>query len=137
MKTYRAKGLAWINVTETEVKSPIAKFFAEDQLKAILDRAEAEVGDIVMIVADRNEVVYDALGALRLELAKRFELIEKDTYDLLWVTDFPLLEYDEEAERYVAKHHPFTMPKDEDIPLLDTDPGSVRAKAYDMVLNGT
>ncbi len=137
VKTYRAKGLAWINVTETEVKSPIAKFFAEDQIQSILARVDTTVGDIVLIVADKNEVVYDALGALRLELAKRFELIEKDTFDLLWVTDFPLLEYDEEAGRYVAKHHPFTMPKDEDIPLLDTDPGSVRAKAYDMVLNGT
>ena len=96
----------------------------------------AEVGDIIMIVADKNEIVYDSLGALRLELAKRFELIDKDSYDLLWVTDFPLLEYSEEDKRFVAKHHPFTMPKDEDIKLLDTDPASVRAKAYDLVYNG-
>ncbi len=137
VKTYRAKGLAWVTVAENELKSPITKFFTEEQVNAILERMGAEVGDIIMIVADKNEIVYDALGALRLELAKRFELIQKDTYDLLWVTDFPLLEYDDDAKRYVAKHHPFTMPKDEDIPLLETDPGKVRAKAYDMVLNGT
>lgn len=137
VKTYRAKGLAWITVTENEVKSSIAKFFTEEQMQKILDRMETEAGDIVMIVADENEVVYDALGALRLELAKRFDLIDKNSCDLLWVTDFPLLEYSEEDQRYVAKHHPFTMPKDEDIELLDTTPERVRAKAYDMVYNGT
>lgn len=137
VKTYRAKGLAWIIIGENELRSPIIKFFAQEQIDAILSRMEAEVGDIIMIVADKNEIVYDALGALRLELAKRFELIDKSSCDLLWVTDFPLLEYNEDEKRYVAKHHPFTMPKDEDIPLLDTDPGSVRAKAYDMVYNGT
>ena len=137
VKTYRAKGLAWITVAENELKSPITKFFTEEQINAILEKMGAEVGDIIMIVADKNEIVYDALGALRLELAKRFDLIDKDSADLLWVTDFPLLEYSEEDKRYVAKHHPFTMPKDEDIPLLDTDPGAVRAKAYDMVYNGT
>lgn len=137
VKTYRAKGLAWITVTENEVKSSIAKFFTEEQMQKILGRMETEPGDIVMIVADKNEVVYDALGALRLELAKRFDLIDKNSCDLLWVTDFPLLEYSEEDQRYVAKHHPFTMPKDEDIELLDTAPEKVRAKAYDMVYNGT
>ena len=137
VKTYRAKGLAWITVAENELKSPITKFFTEEQINAILEKMGAEVGDIIMIVADKNEIVYDALGALRLELAKRFDLIDKDSADLLWVTDFPLLEYSEEDKRYVAKHHPFTMPKDEDIPLLDTDPAAVRAKAYDMVYNGT
>ena len=136
VKTYRAKGLAWITVAENELKSPITKFFAQEQIDSILERMGAEVGDIIMIVADKNEIVYDSLGALRLELAKRFELIDKDSYDLLWVTDFPLLEYSEEDKRFVAKHHPFTMPKDEDIKLLDTDPASVRAKAYDLVYNG-
>ncbi len=136
VKTYRAKGLAWITVAENELKSPITKFFTQEQINSILERMGAEVGDIIMIVADKNEIVYDSLGALRLELAKRFELIDKDTYDLLWVTDFPLLEYSEEDKRFVAKHHPFTMPKDEDIELLDTDPASVRAKAYDLVYNG-
>ena len=136
VKTYRAKGLAWITVAENELKSPITKFFTQEQIDSILERMGAEVGDIIMIVADKNEIVYDSLGALRLELAKRFELIDKDSYDLLWVTDFPLLEYSEEDKRFVAKHHPFTMPKDEDIKLLDTDPASVRAKAYDLVYNG-
>ena len=136
VKTYRAKGLAWITVAENELKSPITKFFAQEQIDSILERMGAEVGDIIMIVADKNEIVYDSLGALRLELAKRFELIDKNSYDLLWVTDFPLLEYSEEDKRFVAKHHPFTMPKDEDIKLLDTDPASVRAKAYDLVYNG-
>lgn len=137
VKTYRAKGLAWIVIGENELKSPITKFFSQEQIDGMLSRMEAEVGDIIMIVADKNEIVYDALGALRLELAKRFELIDKNSCDLLWVTDFPLFEYSEEEKRFVAKHHPFTMPKDEDIPLLDTDPAKVRAKAYDMVYNGT
>ena len=137
VKTYRAKGLAWIVIGENELKSPITKFFSQEQIDGILSRMEAEVGDIIMIVADKNEIVYDALGALRLELAKRVDLIDKNSCDLLWVTDFPLFEYSEEEKRFVAKHHPFTMPKDEDIPLLDTDPAKVRAKAYDMVYNGT
>ncbi len=137
VKIYKAKGLAWIVVGENELKSPITKFFKQEEIDGMLKAVDAQVGDIVMIVADRDQIVYDALGALRLELAKRFELIEKDTYDLLWVTDFPLFEYSEEEKRYVAKHHPFTMPMDEDIPLLDTEPQKVRAKAYDMVFNGT
>ena len=137
VKTYRAKGLAWIVIGENELKSPITKFFSQEQIDGMLSRMEAEVGDIIMIVADKNEIVYDALGALRLELAKRFDLIDKNSCDLLWVTDFPLFEYSEEEKRFVAKHHPFTMPKDEDIPLLGTDPAKVRAKAYDMVYNGT
>jgi len=137
VKTYRAKGMAWITVTENEVKSSIAKFLSEDEMNAILERTEAKAGDIIMIVADKDTIVFDSLGALRLELAKRFELVSKDTFDLLWVTEFPLLEYDEEENRYVAKHHPFTSPMEEDIELLDTDPGKVRAKAYDIILNGT
>lgn len=137
VKIYKAKGMAWITVGENELKSPITKFFTQDEIDAILKKAEAEVGDIIMIVADKDSVVFDSLGALRLELAKRFELIKKDTYDLLWVTDFPLLEYSEEEKRYTAKHHPFTMPMDEDIELLESDPLKVRAKAYDIILNGT
>ncbi len=136
VKTYHAKGLAWIDVTETELKSPITKFFTDDEIKMILERTGAEPGDTILFVADKNAVVYQALGALRLELARRFDLIDKSKFNLLWVTDFPLFEYSEEERRYVAMHHPFTMPKDEDIDKLDTDPGSVRAKAYDIVLNG-
>ncbi|MBR2477220.1 MAG: aspartate--tRNA ligase [Clostridia bacterium] len=136
VKTYRAKGLAWIKWNEDGVQSPIAKFLTEDEMNGILNRMDAKVGDVIFIVADKNNVVFDSLGALRLEIAKRFDLIDKDRYDFLWVTNFPLLEYDEEAGRYVAMHHPFTCPNDDDIPLLDTDPGKVRAKAYDIILNG-
>lgn len=136
VKTYGAKGLAWIRVSENEIASPIAKFFSDDEMKAILDRMDAEVGDVLVFVADKSNVVYDALGNLRNELAKRLELVKDGEYKLLWVTEFPLLEYDEEAKRYAAKHHPFTSPMDEDLELLDTNPGAVRAKAYDMVLNG-
>ena len=136
VKTYRAKGLAWIKWNPDGVQSPIAKFLTEDEMNAILERMNAKEGDVIFIVADKNNVVFDSLGALRLEIAKRFDLIDKDRFDFLWVTNFPLLEYDEEANRYVAMHHPFTCPNDDDIPLLDTDPGKVRAKAYDIILNG-
>ncbi|KYH36014.1 aspartate--tRNA ligase [Clostridium tepidiprofundi DSM 19306] len=138
VKTYKAKGLAWIAYkSEDEIKSPISKFFSEDDIKAILDKAEAKVGDLVLIIADKNRVVLQALGALRLELAKQLELLKDNKeFNFVWITDFPLLEYDEEEDRYVAQHHPFTMPKDEDIQYLETDPGRVRAKAYDIVLNG-
>ncbi|MDK2801208.1 MAG: aspartyl-tRNA synthetase, partial [Clostridiales bacterium] len=136
VKIYKAKGMAWIVVTEDELKSPITKFFNDEEIKAILDRTGAQPGDIIMIVADKNEIVYDALGHLRLELAKRLDMLKKDAYKFVWVTEFPLLEYDEEEKRYVAKHHPFTSPMDQDIALLDTDPSKVRAKAYDIVLNG-
>ncbi len=137
VKIYKAKGMAWINVGETELKSPITKFLSQEEIDGILTKMQAEPGDIIMFVADRNEIVYDALGALRLELARRFDLLKKDEYDLLWVTDFPLFEYSEEEKRYVAKHHPFTMPVEEDIPLLSENPQKVRAKAYDMIFNGT
>ncbi|HOP99678.1 MAG TPA: aspartate--tRNA ligase [Acetivibrio clariflavus] len=137
VKTYRAKGLAWIVVEENELKSPITKFFTEEETKAILDRVGAEPGDLVCFVADKNEVVYDALGQLRLEIARKMDLIDESQFKFLWVTEFPLLEYDEEEKRYVAKHHPFTSPMDEDIKYLDTEPEKVRAKAYDIVLNGT
>lgn len=136
VKTYRAKGLAWINITSEGVKSPIAKFLKEEELNGIIERVGGKLGDIIFIVSDKAKVVYDSLGQLRLELAKRFGLIDSSRYDLLWVTEFPLLDYDEEENRYVAMHHPFTSPMDEDLELLDTDPLKVRAKAYDVVLNG-
>lgn len=136
VKTYRAKGLAWINITAEGIKSPIAKFLKEEELKGIIDRVGGKLGDIIFIVSDVPKVVYDSLGQLRLKLAKRFELIDNSQYDLLWVTEFPLLDYDEEEKRYVAMHHPFTCPMDEDLELLETDPLKVRAKAYDVVLNG-
>ena len=136
VKTYKAKGLAWIKVNPDGIQSPIAKFLDEAKLNEILCAAEAEVNDVIFIVADKNSVVYASLGALRCEIAKRYELIDPNKYNFLWVTDFPLLEYDEEENRYVAMHHPFTAPKDEDLSLLDTDPGKVRAKAYDIILNG-
>jgi len=136
VKTYRAKGLAWINYTQEGIKSPIAKFLKEEEMQSIIERMNAKIGDIIFIVADDKKVVYDSLGQLRLELGKRFNLIDKDKIGLLWVTEFPLLEYDEEEKRYVAMHHPFTSPMDEDIHLLDSEPLKARAKAYDIVLNG-
>lgn len=137
VKTYKAKGMAWIVVGENELKSAITKFFTEDEVKALLERTEAKRGDLICFVADRDQVVYDSLGALRLELARKLDLLDKNKFKFLWVTEFPLLEYDEEEKRWVAKHHPFTSPMDEDIEYMDTDPGRVRAKAYDIVLNGT
>ncbi len=136
VKTYRAKGLAWIIREENGVRSPIAKFFKEEELEAIFNRTQAEAGDTLLFVADRDNVVFDALGALRCEVARRLDLIDKNKFNLLWVTEFPLLEYSEEEDRYVAKHHPFTAPMDEDLALLDSEPGKVRAKAYDIILNG-
>lgn len=133
---YQAKGLAYLIVTEDGVKSPIAKFFSEQEIKELLARFEAKAGDLLLFVADQPSVVAASLGALRLHLAERLNIIPEHTYNFLWVVDFPLLEYDEEEGRYVAMHHPFTAPKDEDLPLLTTEPGKVRAKAYDMVLNG-
>lgn len=136
-KTHGAKGLAWIALNENgDMKSSFAKFMTEEQLQAILKAAEAENGDLILICADKNTVVYNVLGALRCHLAKRLELYSQDEFRFLWVTDFPLLEWDEEENRFVAVHHPFTSPADEDIALLDTNPAAVRAKAYDMVLNG-
>lgn len=137
VKTYRAKGMAWIVVEEEGLRSQITKFLSEDEVKAILDKTNAKPGDAILIIADSDNVVYDALGNLRLEVARRFDLIDKNKFNFLWVTDFPLLEYDEEEDRYVAKHHPFTHPVDEDIDKLETAPGEVRAKAYDIILNGT
>ena len=135
-KTYKAKGLAWIKVNADGIQSPIAKFLTDDEMNAITTVTEANIGDVIFIVADKNKVVFDSLGALRIEIAKQHGLIDNNKFNFLWVTDFPLLEYDEEDGRFVAMHHPFTAPKDEDIQYLESDPGRVRAKAYDIILNG-
>lgn len=137
VKTYKAKGLAWIAYKEGEIKSPIAKFFSEEDMAKLLNAAGAEVGDLVLIVADVDSVVLQSLGALRLELAKELGILEGNReFNFVWITEFPMFEYDEEEKRFVALHHPFTAPMDEDLELLETDPGRARAKAYDIVLNG-
>lgn len=135
-KTYRAKGLAWIKINADGIQSPIAKFMTDEQMNKIIETMSGEVNDLILIVADKDKVVFDSLGALRIEVAKQNGLIDENKFNFLWVTDFPLLEFDEEENRYVAMHHPFTAPKDEDLEYLDTDPGRVRAKAYDIILNG-
>ena len=135
-KTYRAKGLAWIKINADGIQSPIAKFMTDEQMNKIIEAMSGEVNDLILIVADKDKVVFDSLGALRIEVAKQNGLIDENKFNFLWVTDFPLLEFDEEENRYVAMHHPFTAPKDEDLEYLDTDPGRVRAKAYDIILNG-
>ncbi|WP_339200442.1 aspartate--tRNA ligase [Peribacillus sp. FSL P2-0133] len=132
---YGAKGLAWLKVEEDGVKGPIAKFFAEDQ-EQLVSALEAEVGDLILFVADKKGIVADALGALRNKLGKERGLIDQSKFNFLWVTDWPLFEYDEEEGRYYAAHHPFTMPFREDMDKLESDPASVRAQAYDLVLNG-
>ncbi len=132
---YGAKGLAWLKVEEDGVKGPIAKFFAEDQ-EQLVSALEAEVGDLILFVADKKGIVADALGALRIKLGKERGLIDQSKFNFLWVTDWPLFEYDEEEGRYYAAHHPFTMPFREDMDKLESDPASVRAQAYDLVLNG-
>ena len=138
VKTYEAKGLAYLAIdAEGNIKSSFAKFLEEDKLESIKERMEAKAGDLLLFVADKNSVVFAALGALRCEIASQLGLLKKDEFKFLWVTDFPLLEWSEEDERFKAVHHPFTMPVDEDLQYLDTDPGRVRAKAYDIVLNGT
>ena len=137
-KGYGAKGLAYLAVNEDGTyKSSFAKFMTEEELQSLAGQMQAEPGDLLLFAADKNKVVWDVLGALRLELARQLELIEKDQYHFLWVTDFPLLEWSEEENRFMAMHHPFTMPVEEDWDKIDSDPGSVRAKAYDIVLNGT
>jgi aspartyl-tRNA synthetase len=136
-KSYKAKGLAWIAFSKEEgIKSAITKFLSEDIQKAIYERAGAEDGDILFFCADKNSIVYNTLGGLRQHLADTYNLYDKNEFDILWVTDFPMFEYSEEEKRLVAKHHPFTSPKTEDLALLDTDPIKVRAKAYDIVING-
>lgn len=136
-KTYRAKGLAWMKVGQDGVTSPIAKFFSEEEMNAILTRMNAEAGDLLLFVADKNSVVFDALGQVRLEVANRLNILDKNVYNLLWVTEFPVFEEDEETGKFAAMHHPFTSPMDEDLDKLeDGDKASLRAKAYDIVLNG-
>ncbi|MCX8045648.1 MAG: aspartate--tRNA ligase [Anoxybacillus gonensis] len=133
---YGAKGLAWLKVENDGLKGPIAKFFNEDEQKQMMQTLEAEVGDLLLFVADKKSVVADSLGALRLKLGKDLKLIDESSFHFLWITDWPLFEYDEEEGRYYAAHHPFTMPVREDVPKFETDPASVRAQAYDLVLNG-
>ncbi|GGE75261.1 aspartate--tRNA ligase [Priestia taiwanensis] len=133
---YGAKGLAWLKVTEEGLTGPIAKFFADESAKTLMSLTDAEAGDLLLFVADKKSVVADALGALRSKLGKDLDLIDTETFNFLWVTDWPLLEYDEDANRYFAAHHPFTMPVREDLQYLESDPGRVRAQAYDLVLNG-
>jgi len=133
---YKAKGLAWIDVNDGPMKSPILKFISEEEKQAIFDRLNVEPGDYIFIVADTDEIACTSLGMLRLELAKRLNFDLKGKFNFLWVINFPLLEYDAEAGRYMAKHHPFTMPLTEDLHLLDEHPDQVRADAYDMVVNG-
>ncbi len=137
VKIYGAKGLAWVKVTEEGWQSPIAKFFTADELAGLNRELAAEIGDLLLFVADTAAIANESLGRLRGHLGQRLGLANRDEYRFAWVTDFPLLEWDAEAKRHVAVHHPFTSPLEEDIPLLDTDPGKARAQAYDLVLNGS
>ena len=137
-KGYGAKGLAYLAVNEDGTyKSSFAKFMTEDELKALVSAMQGEPGDLLLFAADKNKIVWNVLGALRLELAKELDLLDPNQYNFLWVTEFPLLEWSDEENRFMAIHHPFTMPMEEDWDKIDSDPGSVRAKAYDIVLNGT
>ena len=137
-KGYGAKGLAYLSINEDGTyKSSFAKFMTEDELKALVDALDGEAGDLLLFAADKNKIVWNVLGALRLEIAKELDLLDPNQYNFLWITEFPLLEWSDEENRYMAMHHPFTMPMEEDWENVDTDPGSVRAKAYDIVLNGT
>ncbi len=137
-KGYGAKGLAYVAIQEDGTyKSSFAKFMTDEQMAALVAAMDGKPGDLLLFAADKNKIVWDVLGNLRLEIARQLDLLKKDDYRFLWVTEFPLLEYSEEQGRFVAMHHPFTMPMDEDWHLIDSDPGAVRAKAYDIVLNGT
>lgn len=136
VKSYGAKGMVWMKVAEEEVTSSVNKFFAPEELRAIADMMEADTGDLILIISDRNKVVFDSLGFLRRHVADEMGLLKDDQYELLWVVDFPLFEHDEETDTYHAMHHPFTSPKAEDAELLKTDPTKARANAYDIVLNG-
>lgn len=137
VSVFKAKGLAWIKIRENELQSPIVKFFKKEHLDEILKRLEAKAGDIIFFVADKKEIVYNALGALRVELAKRLNLANKDEFNFTWVVDFPLFEYNEDEKRWDAMHHPFTSPKIEDVEFLEEHPERVKARAYDITLNGT
>ncbi|WP_440895937.1 aspartate--tRNA ligase [Amphibacillus sp. Q70] len=136
VKIYGAKGLAWIKIEEGGFKGPIAKFFNPEDQSQLMNRMAASDGDLLLFVADQKQVVYDSLGALRQKLAKDLNLIDEEQFNFLWVTDWPLLEYDSDAERYVAAHHPFTLPVESDVDKLETNPAEVKASAYDLVLNG-
>ena len=136
-KGYGAKGLAYLSIGEDgSYKSSFAKFMTEEQLESLVLAMGGEKGDLLLFAADKNSIVWSVLGALRLELGRQMGLIDENKFQFLWVTEFPLLEWSEEESRFVAMHHPFTMPMDEDLEYLDSDPGRVRAKAYDIVLNG-
>lgn len=135
-KKFGAKGLIWLVVEEKQVRSPIAKFLSNEEIQSIVEGLGGEKGDLLLLIADRPKLVNYVLGRLRLSLAHELDLIDENTFNLLWVVDWPLLVYDEENGRYVAAHHPFTAPLDEDLPLLEKEPGKIRAKAYDLVLNG-
>ncbi|HIX37471.1 MAG TPA: aspartate--tRNA ligase [Candidatus Blautia pullistercoris] len=136
-KGYGAKGLAYIAIGQDgTVKSSFAKFMKEEEMNALIQAMEGDNGDLLLFAADKTKLVWDVLGALRLELAKQMELLDKNEFKFVWITEFPLLEWSEEENRFVAMHHPFTMPMEEDLPYIDSDPGRVRAKAYDIVLNG-
>ena len=137
VKDYGAKGLAYVAIQEDgTVKSSFAKFMTEEQMQALIAAMNGEAGDLLLFAADKKKVVWDSLGALRIELAKQLELLDKNEYRFVWITEFPLLEWSEEQNRFVAMHHPFTMPMEEDLQYIESDPGRVRAKAYDIVLNG-
>ena len=137
VKDYGAKGLAYVAIQEDgTVKSSFARFMTEEQMQALIAAMNGEAGDLLLFAADKNKVVWDSLGALRIELAKQLELLDKNEYRFVWITEFPLLEWSEEQNRFVAMHHPFTMPMEEDLQYIESDPGRVRAKAYDIVLNG-
>ena len=136
VKSYSAKGMVWMKVAADGVSSSVNKFFSPEQLKEIADSMGAADGDLILIVSDKNKVVFDSLGFLRRHIAGELGLLDDEQYNLLWVVDFPLLEYDEEEDSYHAMHHPFTSPKEEDAELLKTDPTKVKANAYDIVLNG-
>ena len=136
MKGYGAKGLAWIQYTEEGIKSPFKKFYTDETFEKIKLACHAKTGDLLLVIADKPLVVAQALGALRLEMGRRRNLIDPDKLCFLWVVDFPMFEYSEEEKRWKAMHHPFTAPRDEDIQYLKSDPGRVKANAYDMVLNG-
>ena len=136
-KGYGAKGLAYIAIHEDgEIKSSFAKFMTDDQRDSLIKAMDGQPGDLLLFAADRNKVVWDVLGALRLEIAKQMDILDKNEYNFVWITEFPLLEWSDEQGRYLAMHHPFTMPMEEDLEFIDTNPGEVRAKAYDIVLNG-
>ncbi len=136
IKDFDAKGLAWIKITEEGINSPIAKFLTEDEINSIVKTMDAKEGDLLLFVADKEKVVLNSLGNLRRKVARELDIIDKDEINLVWITEFPLFEYDEDEERYVAVHHPFTSPMEEDLEYLETEPEKVRAKAYDIVING-